>query len=111
MREVEIVSGCFMLVEAQLWKELGGFHPDFWMYGEDADLSLRARAMGARPLIDPDAEIVHIGGASERVREDQMVRLFKGKARLYAKFSAPWPAQAPGLDALHLWASRARGRP
>ena len=87
VKEVEIVSGCFMLVEKALWNELGGFHPDFWMYGEDADLSLRARAAGAHPLIDPESEIIHIGGASEAARADQMVRLFSGKAQLYAKFS------------------------
>lgn len=103
VREVEIVSGCFMLVEAELWKELGGFHPEFWMYGEDADLSLRARVRGAKPLIDPESEIVHIGGASEHVREDQMVRLFSGKAQLYAKFSGPIAARFE-LWCLHLWA-------
>ena len=104
MREVEIVSGCFMLVETTLWNDLDGFHPDFWMYGEDADISLRARAShGARPLIDPASEIVHIGGASESVREDQMVRLFGGKAQLYAKFSGPIAGHFE-LYCLDLWA-------
>ncbi len=104
-REVEIVSGCFMLVETALWNDLGGFHPDFWMYGEDADISLRARAShGARPLIDPASEIVHIGGASESVREDQMVRLFGGKAQLYAKFSGPIAGRFE-LYCLNLWAA------
>lgn len=103
-REVDIVSGCFMLVETDLWVELGGFHPDFWMYGEDADLSLRARAShGARPLIDPESEIVHIGGASESVREDQMVRLFGGKAQLYAKFSGSLAGRFE-LYCLDVWA-------
>ena len=36
-------------------KFCGGFHPDFWMYGEDADLSLRAWRAGARPRIDPSS--------------------------------------------------------
>jgi GT2 family glycosyltransferase len=105
VREVEIVSGCFMLLETDLWNDLEGFHPDFWMYGEDADISLRARAShGARPLIDPASEIVHIGGASESVREDQMVRLFSGKAQLYAKFSGPIAGRFE-LYCLHLWAA------
>ncbi len=103
VREVEIVSGCFLLIERGLWERLGGFHPDFWMYGEDADLSLRARLLGARPLIDPASEIVHIGGASEKVRADQMVRLFSGKARLYAKFAGPLSGWFQ-LRCLDLWA-------
>jgi len=105
VREVDIVSGCFLLIDRGLWEELGGFHPDFFMYGEDADLSLRARRAGARPLIDPAATIVHLGGASERVRADQMVRLFTGKAQLYKKFAGPiagwWMLRCLDLWALH----------
>ncbi|MEZ6018299.1 MAG: glycosyltransferase family 2 protein [Planctomycetota bacterium] len=105
VREVDIVSGCFLLIDRPLWEALGGFHPDFFMYGEDADLSLRARRAGARPLIDPESVIVHLGGASERVRADQMVRLFTGKAQLYRKFAAPlaawWMLRCLDLWALH----------
>ena len=35
------------------------------MYGEDADLCLRAARLGARPMITPEATIIHHGGASE----------------------------------------------
>lgn len=104
VREVDIVSGCFLLIDRSLWEELGGFHPDFFMYGEDADLSLRARRAGARPLIDPASVIVHLGGASERVRADQMVRLFTGKAQLYRKFAGPLAATWM-LRCLDLWAA------
>lgn len=104
VREVDIVSGCFFLIDRALWDALGGFHPDFFMYGEDADLSLRAWRAGARPLIDPTSTIVHLGGASERVRADQMVRLFTGKAQLYRKFAAPLAAWWM-LRCLDLWAS------
>src|SRR5690606_12119132 len=38
VREVEIVSGCFMLVRRETWRRLGGFDPVFFVYGEDADL-------------------------------------------------------------------------
>lgn len=105
VREVDIVSGCFLLIDRELWEQLGGFHRDFFMYGEDADLSLRARRAGARPLIDPAATIVHLGGASERVRADQMVRLFTGKAQLYKKFAGPlagwWMLRCLDLWAVH----------
>jgi GT2 family glycosyltransferase len=93
VRQVDIVSGCFLLVDRALWDELGGFHPDFFMYAEDADLSLRARHLGAQPCIDPSATIVHLGGASERVRADKMVRLFTARAQLYRKFYGPLEAR------------------
>ena len=34
------------MIERELWERLEGFDEDFFMYGEDADLSLRVRAMG-----------------------------------------------------------------
>ena len=74
-REVDIVTGCFFLIEHRFWDTLGGFDPLFFMYGEEADLCLRARPLGARPRITPDARIVHYGGASERVRAEQIIRV------------------------------------
>lgn len=102
-REVEIVSGCFLLIDASLWRRLGGFDPAFFMYGEDADLCLRARRLGARPTITPRAEIMHIGGASERVRAGKMVRLFRAKAQLFARYWSPLRGRI-GVRLLDLWA-------
>lgn len=82
IRQVDIVSGCFLLIERELWQQLGGFDPAFFMYGEEADLCLRARALGAKPMVTPTATIVHYGGASERTRAGKMVRLLAAKASL-----------------------------
>lgn len=89
-REVDVVSGCFLLIDRALWDALDGFAPVFFMYGEDADLCLRARRLGARPRITPLAEIIHEGGASEAVRADKIVRLYRAKAQLmHRHWSAP----------------------
>jgi hypothetical protein len=82
IREVDIVTGCFLMIEKKLWDLLGGFDSRFFMYGEDADLCLRAKNAGARPLITPDATIIHYGGASEPLRADKMIRLFRAKEQL-----------------------------
>ena len=47
--EVDIVSGCFLLITRALWDTLGGFDPAFFMYGEEADMCLRAREHEQRP--------------------------------------------------------------
>ena len=52
VRQVDIVSGCFFLIEKDLWDRLEGFDPLFLTYGEEADLCLRARALGARPVVN-----------------------------------------------------------
>lgn len=102
-REVDIVTGCFLLIRRDLWERLGGFDEGFFMYGEEADLCLRARAIGARPRFTPDATIVHYGGASERVRWEKVVRLFCAKARLMYKHWSPAAAWI-GVRTLDLWA-------
>lgn len=84
-REVDIVSGCFLLIERRLWNELGGFDPAFFLYAEEADLCARARRHGARPRVTPSATIVHHGGGSAVARHATLAALFGGKIRLAAK--------------------------
>jgi GT2 family glycosyltransferase len=85
VREVDIVTGCLLLAPRTLWEELGGFDTRFFMYGEDADLSLRAAALGYRPAITPDAVVTHEIGVSSSTREDKLMLLFRGKATLLRK--------------------------
>ncbi|HEY1928466.1 MAG TPA: glycosyltransferase family 2 protein [Caulobacteraceae bacterium] len=88
-REVDIVAGCFLLIDAALWRQLGGFDPAFFMYAEEADLCLRARQLGARPTITPDATIIHHGHASEPKRTDQRVKVFAGRITLMKRHDGP----------------------
>jgi N-acetylglucosaminyl-diphospho-decaprenol L-rhamnosyltransferase len=100
--EVDIVSGCFLLITRALWDKLGGFDPAFFMYGEEADMCLRAREQGARPRITTAATIIHLGGASEKVRSDKLVRLIKAKTLLIRRhWSAP--AARVGVAMLTFW--------
>ncbi|MEQ9566379.1 MAG: glycosyltransferase family 2 protein [Pseudomonadales bacterium] len=90
-RQVDIVTGCFLLIKRSDWKALGGFDLTFFMYGEEADLCLRAaHQLGAAPRVTPEAVIVHYGGASETVRADKMVRLFSAKMELIKRHFPDW---------------------
>lgn len=82
VRQVDIVSGCFFLLKRELWEKLDGFSPEFFMYGEEADFCLRAHRLGAKPMVTPDATIIHYGGASEKILADKMVKLLKAKRQL-----------------------------
>lgn len=86
VRQVDIVSGCLLLMPTTVWTALGGFDEVFFMYGEDADLCLRAHRIGARPLITPDAVIVHHGGASETTRADKFIKLMAAKVTLVKRY-------------------------
>lgn len=102
IREVDIVTGCLFLIRRSTWDELGGFDPVFVMYGEEADLCLRAQKLGHRPAITPDATIIHYGGASEKVRSDKMVRVLRAKAELLNRHFTKM-TRLPGLFMLSLW--------
>ncbi len=101
VREVDIVTGCLLLVPRALWNELGGFDLRFFMYGEDADLALRAAALGYRPAITPEAVITHEIGASTESRPDKMVLVYRSKAALVRKH---WPPPKRQLGLALLWA-------
>lgn len=89
-REVDIVSGCYLLIKRDFWNELGGFDLSYVMYGEEADLCLRARKKGSRPRVTPVSQIVHYAGASETIRSDKMVRLLKAKVLLARRHFPAW---------------------
>ena len=90
-RQVDIVSGCFFLIKRADWEKLGGFDPVFVMYGEEADLCLRAeRDLSAKPFITPAATIIHYGGASERVRADRVIRVLRAKAEMLNRYIPGW---------------------
>lgn len=102
IREVEIVVGCLMLVPTELWRQLGGFDERFFMYGEDADICLRARALGYRPMITPDATIMHLVGASTKRHADKVCAVMRAKSTLIRRYWPRW--QVPlGLALLWLW--------
>jgi N-acetylglucosaminyl-diphospho-decaprenol L-rhamnosyltransferase len=84
VRDVGVVTGCLLLVPRSLWVRLGGFDERFFMYGEDADLAARARALGCPVRITPDATIVHVVGASSDSGE-KMSMIMKARATIVRK--------------------------
>ena len=90
VREVGVVTGCLALARRDVWNELGGFDERFWMYGEDADLSMRAWQAGYRPVICPDAEIFHAVGASSADRYRNLEMVYRGKATLVRLHFGGW---------------------
>lgn len=79
IREVPAVSGCLMLIERDLFYQLAGFDPQYFLYSDDIDLCVRARACGARPMLVPQATVIHALGASSS-STGQRVRILRGKA-------------------------------
>lgn len=62
--EVEVLAGAYMLIRTDVLKRCDGFDEDFFMYGEDIDLSYRISKLGYRILYNPYFPIVHFKGES-----------------------------------------------
>lgn len=61
----ELVSGCFMLFRAEVFAALQGFSPNYFMYFEDFDISIRARKISSVAYV-PSVKIEHYGGYASR---------------------------------------------
>jgi len=65
-RDVEVVSGCFMLVRASAIEEIGMLDERFFFFGEETDWCNRFQQAGWRLRFAPVGEITHHGGGSVR---------------------------------------------
>ena len=45
-RKIEFCTGSFMAVRTEVYKKIGGFDPEYFMYVEDADLTQKALREG-----------------------------------------------------------------
>jgi N-acetylglucosaminyl-diphospho-decaprenol L-rhamnosyltransferase len=65
-RDVDWVSGTFMLARRSAFESVGGFDEAYFMYVEDVDLCWRLARAGWRIRYEPSARVIHaIGGSSE----------------------------------------------
>jgi GT2 family glycosyltransferase len=57
--EIPYASGACLAIPLALWRREGGFPEEFFLYGDDIDLSLRLRLRGERIGIEPSALVDH----------------------------------------------------
>lgn len=72
VREVEVVTGCFMLVRREAMEQVGLMDEGYFMYAEETDWCYRFHRAGWKNLFFPGAEIIHLGGGSSRLRRHEM---------------------------------------
>jgi len=63
---VDAVSGAFMVVRTSILKDVKGFDPDFFMYGEDLDLCFRIQKMGWDIAYVHTTSTIHFKGESTK---------------------------------------------
>ena len=80
------------LIRRGVWDQLGGLYEGAFMYFEDADFSLRARAAGWRLAVASDTAILHREGGSTVRQSDRKDRLVTVAALHFLSRHAPVPA-------------------
>ena len=61
---VEVLAGAFMVIPKKVYEKVGGFDEQFFMYGEDIDLSYRISLAGFTNYYLPFPGLIHFKGES-----------------------------------------------
>ena len=76
IHSVEILCGAFMFIRKEALNKAGLFDEDFFMYGEDIDLSYRLIKAGYLNYYFPESTIIHYKGESTRKSSVNYVLMF-----------------------------------
>lgn len=83
--EVDILSGAFMLMRKDVLDKVGLLDEDFFMYGEDIDLSYRIQKGGYSNYYFADTKIIHYKGESTKKSSVNYVFVFYNAMVIFAK--------------------------
>ena len=83
--EVPILVGAFMLMKREVYNTLNGFDEDFFMYGEDVDISYRALQAGYANYYFPQTTVIHYKGESTLKDLIYAKRFYKAMKLFYKK--------------------------
>jgi hypothetical protein len=94
--EVDAISGAFMMFRREVYEKIGGFDPQFFMYGEDLDLCYRTQQAGYKVFYYPETEIIHYKGESTKRSSLDETKVFYDAMHLFVKkhFSASFLVEA-----------------
>lgn len=73
IREVDVVTGCFMLVRHEVVEQVGLMDEQFFMYGEETDWCYRFKKAGWKVMFAPVCETIHLGGQSTAQKSREMI--------------------------------------
>lgn len=72
IHEIDILAGAFMLLKKKVLDKIGLLDEEFFMYGEDIDLSYRITQAGYKNIYFPDARIIHYKGESTKKKQHEL---------------------------------------
>lgn len=86
VRDVDVITGCCLMIRRDIYRQTGGFDERFFMYAEEVDLCWRIRKLGWRLMFCPQAEIIHLVGASAaKAKPNRVYQINLGLLKLFKK--------------------------
>lgn len=85
IHEVDVLSGAFMLLRSECLEKTGLLDEDYFMYGEDIDLSYRITKAGYKNYYFPKTRIIHYKGESTKKGSLNYVFVFYNAMIIFAK--------------------------
>lgn len=91
-RDLDWVTGAFMMIRADKFKKVNGFSEDYFMYTEDTDLSYKIKKLGGKVRYLSSPHVIHLGGQSSSdeypiLSEFESIKIFFKK--YYPKWQYP----------------------
>ncbi len=85
IHQIDVLAGAFMLLRKSVLDTIGSLDEDFFMYGEDIDLSYRITQAGFHNYYFPVSRIIHYKGESTRKSSLNYVKIFYGSMLIFAR--------------------------
>ncbi|MDA3823954.1 MAG: glycosyltransferase, partial [Bacteroidales bacterium] len=83
--EVEVLAGAYMFLRKETLDKIGLLDEDYFMYGEDIDLSYRITQGGYKNYYYPETTIIHYKGESTKKGSLNYVLVFYNAMIIFAK--------------------------
>lgn len=83
--EIDVLSGAFMLLRKTVLDKVGLLDEDYFMYGEDIDLSYRIKQAGYKNYYFADTSIIHFKGESTKKGSLNYIRVFYNAMIIFSK--------------------------
>jgi len=94
IHEVDALQGAFFLTTKNILDKVGWFEEDYFLDGEDIDLSWKIKNLGYKIVYYPEVSIVHIKGATKGKNR---------KSKKYISFNDKLKCRLSGVDSMEMF--------
>jgi GT2 family glycosyltransferase len=77
------ITGADLMINTDLFKQLGGFDTDFFVYFEETELAFRVKKIGYTLYSVPQAEIIHLEGKTFLDNNEKKLEIFMSSRKKY----------------------------